>query len=1290
MLKRFIKVRVKLLCGFIGILLIAGFAGFTGISGVQQINYQNKLGEMVNEILAEAQAAQAAALRFMIYEDDDYYDLALKFINSVIVKAEAAGRVMRVEGNREKTAELLSKSADYRNLIENFRILENKKKEAQANRLTDGLDLMENIGNIVESYNNRIGNPQSTPFEKRDYLRKIQIVQDIQTRLNSLRTIALNYILERTDAGRIEAYVTWNEELNFIKKDLEMFEEISKSDQIFSIVKMSVNSFENYSANVDIFHRLSMEQWELQGRQRDAAVIVIAQGDKVRNGVNDKIVDVTIKVTVTMLILLGLAFLLGILIAVLLSRDITDSLIKGTIVAGHIADGRLDAVELDLERRDELGDLARALDKMSKSLNVQQWQRQGKEGLDDELRGDQGLEELAEKFIRYMTRRLGAQLGAFYQYDGKESLELVASYAFKDQSGNFSEIKIGEGLVGQAAKDREILYFSSVEDGPAYNYGVDEMVPPNMLAAPLVFKNDLIGTFLIGSFSGFSEQQKDFVEFNLSNIAVLFNAAISRKTINLLYIQAQHQQEELKEINTELEAQTNALKESEAEMQAQQEELRVTNEELEERTEAIEKQRDSIRVKNDELQRAQKEVEKKADDLEQASKYKSEFLANMSHELRTPLNSILILAQLLAVNKEGTLTEKQMKSASAIHASGADLLKLINEILDLSKVEAGKIEIHYENVRLSRLEDDLERIFRGSAEEKGLELTFSLSPGLPEEILTDSHRLQQILRNLLTNAVKFTEEGFVKFIITQPDENRKKTLDGDYIAFRVEDSGIGISSDKQAAVFEAFRQADGSTIRKYGGTGLGLSISRELAKLLGGEIQLESVEGKGSTFTLLLPAAHPVFSEIVQIKPESGPIPASGSAAVPAARTEVESVFPDDRNNLAHGDRSILIIEDDIKFLEILADLVREKEFKVLIAQDGETGLHFADYYRPSAIILDIGLPGIDGWTVMERLKNNPDLRHIPVHFMSGHDDSLNAMRMGAAGYLTKPVSLSDINGALSKLDRILSSSISRLLVVEDDDIQRESIRELIGDGDVEITDVSNGTEAFSLLREECFDCMILDLGLKDMSGLDLLEKIRNDQDCSRIPIIIYTGRELSREEEDTLNKYAESIIIKGVKSPERLLDETALFLHRVESKLPDDKQKMIREVHNKEAVLYGKTILLVDDDMRNVFALTNILEDKDMKVIVARDGIEALEKLDLEPGIDLVLMDIMMPRMGGYEAMTEIRKDQKLKKLPIIALTAKAMAGDRNLCIEAGASDYLAKPVDTEKLISMLRVWLY
>jgi len=1009
------------------------------------------------------------------------------------------------------------------------------------------------------------------------------------------------------------------------------------------------------------------------------------------------------------LIAAGVLIILIIIGALYLAGNLTGPIISGKEFAWEISHGKLDGALDFCGRKDELGELGASLNTMARNLNDLNWLKDGKEGLNDVLRGEWDLKELAGRFIRFYVEHMEAQMGAVYlTSDEEEILELTASYAFTDREGNFNKIRLGEGMIGQAALEQEPIYFSNPVEAPSLNFGAAERIPPHFMIAPLIFEATPLGVFFVASMTPFSDQQRTFSRDNIGDAAIMFNTARSREMINSLLLHAQEQREELRVINEELEEQTRALKESEEELQAQQEELRVTNEELEERTQALEQQTKSVSYKNVELTRAQQEIEKKASDLEVASKYKSEFLANMSHELRTPLNSILILSQLFANNKDGNLSERQIESARAIYSSGSDLLKLINEILDLSKVEAGKIELNLEDMDFSGMIADLQRVFKDLAADKEIRFEVLQSEEIPPSIHTDSHRLQQVLRNLLTNAFKFTrKDGTVKLRIEQPSAEQAAACGlkpEESVAIHVEDNGIGIPREKQAAIFEAFQQADGSTSRKYGGTGLGLSISRELSKLLGGNLQLESEKDRGSTFTIILPRVHIPRDEKAESDSESPaqdrPV-ASGPVSGEPAAEETEdraSVNPavemlevkDDRHSIKPGDKTLLIIEDDPRFVRILRDLALERGFKCLIAEDGETGLHFADYYSPGAIILDIGLPGIDGWTVMERLKNDPELRHIPVHFISGTDQSMEALKMGAVGYLTKPVSMEKIQDAFGKIEHIISRSVRRLLVVEDDTIQRESIRQLIGEGDVETVAVGTGREAFEELQSRDYDCMILDLGLEDMSGFELLEKIRGDESSSRIPIIIYTGRDLSRDEEDNLKKYSESIIIKGARSPERLLDETALFLHRVEADLPPDKQRMLNLVHDKNSVFKGKKILLVDDDMRNVFALSSVLEEKEMIVEIARNGVESLEKLKDHDDVNLVLMDIMMPEMDGYEAMRRIRKQQKFKKMPIIALTAKAMKGDRNKCIEAGASDYLAKPVNTDKLLSMLRVWLY
>ena len=1019
------------------------------------------------------------------------------------------------------------------------------------------------------------------------------------------------------------------------------------------------------------------------------------------------------------------------------SRRLVRPIIADVEFAEAISAGDYDAT-IELVQKDELGVLARALNEMAGRLKETDWLKRGKEGLDDRLRGETDLKSLGTKFISFIVGHMGGQLGAFYLYR-EDTLELVASHAFSDRSGNFNRIRLGEGLVGQATLEQRVIVFSHVKEGaPEYNFGVDQQAARYCLVAPLVFEREIVGAFLIGSFTPFSELQRLFIKENLENVAIFVNMAKSRETIQVLYEQSQEQQDELMVVNKGLEARTKQLKESEAELQAQQEELRVINEELEERTEALQRsqkelqaQQEELRVTNEELQertenlekqkaalrqktaqlvKATKEIERKAAELEMGSKYKSEFLANMSHELRTPLNSILILSQVLATNRNNNLDDKQIEAAKAIHTSGSELLTLINEILDLSKVEAGKIELIMEEVRLADMIEGVRRMFKHVAEDKGLAFDINVDSALPASILTDSQRVQQILRNLLTNAFKFTHRGGVSLTISRPSSAIALTRGEakNLIAFAVKDDGIGIALEQQEEIFKAFQQADGSTSRTYGGTGLGLSISKELTRLLGGTIHLESKVGEGSTFPLIVPerpaeaaglpqrvapqetAGEPAAGEqnhnSLEVNEEK---PIVGEKTVRLSEPPAEN-FPDIEQKRGTGEKTLLIIEDDANFAGVMRDFAVERGFTCILAESGETGLHYADYYRPDAIILDIGLPGIDGWEVMARLKENPGLRHIPVHFMSASDRAMDALRQGAVGFLAKPVTIEKVEDAFARIKNIIMKPVSRLLVVEDDKIQAESIKTLVGNGDVVTTLVSTGREALAELQSGEYDCLILDLGLTDMTGFELLEQIRGCEICARVPVIVYTGRDLTRQEEENLRKFTESIIIKGVRSPERLLDESALFLHRVAANLPEHHKEKLRMNQRQEAVFDDKTVLVVDDDMRNVFALTNLLEEKGVKIVVARDGLESLDRLDKHRGIDLVLMDIMMPKMDGLEAMRRIREKPEFKELPIIALTAKAMKGDRAKCIEAGANDYLAKPVDTDRLISILKVWLY
>lgn len=992
--------------------------------------------------------------------------------------------------------------------------------------------------------------------------------------------------------------------------------------------------------------------------------------------------------------------------------------------ANRIAQGNL---ETDITMRSDKDELGKALLTMTSELkksneekHKQLWVKNNQTELNDIIRGEQEVTDLSRKIISKMCHILGARVGAIYLKDEDSIFRLMGSYAFSHRKNLKTGYEPGEGIVGQAALEKQAIVVTQLpDDYVAINSGLGEAPPKNLVVVPCIFNDEVIAIIELGSFEVFTESQVNFITIISETIAIGLHTSRSRTELEKLLTKTQQQaeelqvqQEELKQANEELQEQTRALKESEQQLQTQQEELRVTNEELEERTHAIEKQRDDIRQKNEILKHAQLEIEQKARDLEMASRYKSEFLANMSHELRTPLNSILVLSQVMSNNKLGNLNDKQIQSAKTIYSSGASLLSLINEILDLSKIESGKLQINIEKIDLSHFYNDIKEIFTPLAIEKGLELKFNISENAPAFIHSDNQRLQQIVRNLMSNSIKFTNEGAVNLNVFRSgasDENRPDRIEGlEATVFEVKDTGIGIPRQQQEVIFQAFTQADGTTSRKYGGTGLGLTISRNLAHILGGEITLVSEPNHGTTFRLWLPLKIDksqllTDQQPVNVKVENPTVkPAETTKPPIQSKKSPELIVPaepqnglnegikDDRKLINKGDKFILVIEDDHSFAKILYDLAHEKGFKCLIAPNGETGLHYADYYKPDAIILDIGLPGIDGWQVMDRLKDNPETRHIPVHFMSGKDKSMEALKMGAIGYLTKPISLEDLEEAFTKIEAYISKPFKKLLVVEDDDNMRKAIVELIDDKDVTITSVPTGAQAIDQLRKNDFDCIILDLGLKDMPGDELLKIIGKKGENNYIPVIIYTGKDLSRDEEERLLQYSDRIIIKGVRSPERLLAETTLFLHRVESSLPEEKQQMLRVAHNKEDIMKDKKVLIVDDDMRNVFALSSLLEEKGLKIEVGRNGKEGLSKLEQNSDINLVLMDIMMPEMDGYEAIRRIRKNGKFNKIPVIALTAKAMQGDRDKCIEAGANDYLTKPVDTAKLLSLLRVWLY
>ncbi|MCR4289157.1 MAG: response regulator [Candidatus Scalindua sp.] len=990
-----------------------------------------------------------------------------------------------------------------------------------------------------------------------------------------------------------------------------------------------------------------------------------------------------------------------------IARSITKPIITLSKAARSVAKGELDH-NIEIKSGGEIGELADSFNDMISNLRLttekndtHNWLKTGQMELNVKMRGEQDIETLGRNIIGYLTEYLNAQVGILYMPGDDSRLKQIGSYAYAQRKNTPNEFMPGEGLVGQAASEKKHILLTNCPDNSInINSGIVKATPKHILIFPLILNNEVRGVVELGSFLEFQDVHLTFLDQVAESIAIALNTVISRNNTEILLEQTQQQAEELqareealRQSNEELEENAIALKDSESRLQAQQEELRQINEEIEEQKEYVEQ-------KNRDLKAARKTIEERAQDLEQSSKYKSEFLANMSHELRTPLNSILLLSRLLGDNKDGSLSEDQVESVKSINSSGNDLLELINDVLDLSKVEAGKMDLQIEDMYLKDFCNNIKRNFQHVAKENGISLNFEIADGLPELIRTDEQRVEQIIKNFLSNAFKFTSEGSVSLQISRPNELSGNTTDlskdrsdqTKTILFSVIDTGIGIPEEKQRVIFEAFKQADGSTSRKYGGTGLGLSISKELTGLLNGKIHMTSTHGKGSIFALSLPETFE--AETV----EASPVPSSVKAEAgiskksekPDSRREIDESIKDDRKTISEEDKSILIIEDDPVFLKILRDLTREHGFKCLVAGDGETGLQFADYYKPSGIILDLNLPGINGWTVMSRLKDNPESRHIPVHFISASDNKFDALKMGAIDYVTKPVSPEVIDQVFETFNKIISKPIKDLLVVEDNPEQAELISSIIGTGDVKITAVSTATEAYGQILTGKFDCMVLDISLPDMSGIELLNKVRKNDELFQLPVIVYTGGDLTNEEKRIIDEYAATTIIKGAGSHRKLLDETTLFLHRVEANLPETQRKLLRMVHDKEAVLSGKKILVVDDDMRNVFSIKKVLEDKGIEIVIGKNGKEGLTCLNDNPDIHLVLMDIMMPEMDGYTAIGEIRKQERFKNLPVIALTAKAMKGDRSKCIEAGANDYLAKPFDIDRLFSMLRVWLY
>ena len=971
--------------------------------------------------------------------------------------------------------------------------------------------------------------------------------------------------------------------------------------------------------------------------------------------------------------------------------------------ADRIAHGELGAVLGDDPAagtgiRAAMGEMLHTLSSSRDVAERQDWLKSGISRLDEVMRGDPDIDTLVDKVMTEIATYLDAQVGALYLVGaGNEPLlTLKGSYAYTKRKNLSNVFKFGEGLVGQAALEKKQILLKNVpEDYIRVTSGLGERVPRFICVTPFLYGRRVKGVIEIGTLNEVTERELEYLSQVMPALAIAVQSGESRTELasalhesQQLTEELQTQQEELQTTNEELETQTQRLSESEETLKAQQEELQVSNEELEEKNELLERQKR-------EVERARKDIEEKSEEVALASKYKSEFLANMSHELRTPLNSLLLLAQELVQNKEGNLTPDQVESAKIIHGGGSDLATLINEILDLSKIEAGRMDLQLETVRVSDLADGVRATFQHMAEDKSLGLDVVVQEGFPAEITSDRMRVEQVIRNLVSNAIKFTETGSVTVTFGRPAPGTDLSAVGlsadECMAVAVRDTGIGIAAKQQKVIFEAFQQADGGTARKYGGTGLGLTISRELARLLGGLIRLESDQGEGSTFTLYLPVALNATRKASASAASTGEVPRVDLRASRNAAIEVPAAphIKDDREDLVRDEKVILVVEDDPRFATILQKKCHEKGFKCLATPTGEEGLELAAKYLPCAVLLDIHLPGIDGWAVLASLKDDIRTRHIPVHVLSADEASTEALSLGAVGHATKPLSQKDLDEAFGRLTQIADGERRRVLVVEDNaEIRRRTV-ELLGDGDVKVDEAQTGEQTLEALRSNRYDCVILDLGLPDMDGGELLAKLEH-QGVELPPVIIYTARDLTLDEESILREHAESIVIKDVRSPERLLDEVSLFLHRVVDTMPEPKGRIIRDLHDTDALFRDKKVLIVDDDMRTTFALSRLLSGKGMKPLKAENGEKALRMLEQQPDVDLVLMDIMMPVMDGYEAIGKIRAQERFRKLPIIALTAKAMPQDREKCIVAGANDYLPKPMDAGRLFSMMRVWLY
>jgi len=1312
------KLRSKMTYGFsLSILLMLVALAF-GIFGLWQSNGDI---EMVNEITKEANVA--AQIQHELLESQKVFKAYLLtgdtnanfvFSNHESNMERLMSDLKAININEERTTYIASVEESmtrYGNGFSNYQDLNKERERYYTSIGISGAELITNLDALSD-----------IALENKDEFVQWNVGRGLENILLA-RLNAMKFFTFHTDPEYLAYQEAFTEFTNYIDGIKEQGKSIKYKSDYDAVQKKLVT----YSNEMSLLHDL-IKQMDEQVALMDETESEITKNIKL---INDSVLleqsqfENDVKAQSTMLtsvatIVAGIAIVVAVVISSLILKLVLVPIHSLRETFEGIAKGDVDLdFRLPEVSKDEIGLMSKAfnqfmvnLKKIMDDVNYQNWSKTAQNELNNVILDHDDLRGLSQSVLSYLCHYIDAQIGTIYLKGSEETLTMAASFAYTNRKGLQDSIQLGDGLVGQCALERKTFIVTDLpEEYMAVQSGLGSSQPTSIIVVPCVYEDELKCVIEIGTLRNLTDKELNLLSMLADAIAAALHSTDVRIRMKELLDKTMHQseelqmqQEELRQSNEELEEQTRALKESEQRLQAQQEELRVSNEELEQRTKQLEHQRKSLDDNNKELMFKQQEIIEKAEALELANTYKSEFLANMSHELRTPLNSILVLSQLLSDRDNNTpLSEKEREFALTINTSGEDLLTLINDILDLSKVEAGHLDIHHDDIKLTTLLRESENMFVPMANAKKITFRTTIDDRLPEIMVTDNIRLQQIIKNLVSNAIKFTHTGEVILSLRKPTAFECDAMNYDvdeYIAVEVADTGIGIADDKQQLIFEAFRQTDGTTSRKYGGTGLGLTISRELSHLLGGQLMLESIHGEGSKFVFILPliskgsnAVHkPVVGKKQSIHSEKENTVKSSLRNNESALSNLPDVQTDEysTNNL------LLIIEDDVNFASILAGLAEEKGFECKLAHTGENGLEIAVELKPSAIILDLGLPDVDGMELAEKLGRLNETKHIPIHIISGMEGDKKALLPSSViGFLKKPVDIKTIYKTLAKIESVSNNDLKKLLVVGE--CGGETFEHFSSLGDVEVSKVLTGAEGSELLKSEAFECVVIDIELSDMSGEHFLAELTTVH--GNIPVIIYSESEISNETLEGINKYTDSIILKSPKSEERLVDEVSLFLHGMSEGMKDNVEvstarmtAVLDEIKHKvteDDNFEGKKILVVDDDDRNVFALSNVLMKHGFDVIVAEDGLESIKLFKEERRIDLVLMDIMMPKMDGYEAIREIRNLDNGKHVPIIALTAKAMKDDREKCVAAGANDYMTKPIDIEKLISLLKVWL-